>query len=72
MEFRLEGGEKLKATLEKIWKATPKEAARALYEEAQIEKTESMRRTPVDTGVLRGSHNVERPVLSFSGIEVKI
>ena len=70
--FELQGGEKLKRTLEKIWKATPKEAAQALYEEAQIEKKESMERTPVRFGILKASHKVERPVLSWSGIEVKI
>lgn len=39
----------------------PREAARALYEEASIEATESQRRTPVDTGALRASHEVSQP-----------
>lgn len=34
-------------------------AARALFEEAQIEMTESKRRVPVDTGALRESGRVE-------------
>jgi hypothetical protein len=44
----------------------------ALQAEAEIEKTESMRRTPVDTGNLRATHTVHRADLTGSVISVTI
>ncbi len=40
---------------------TPLIAGAALFAEAQIEATESRKRTPVDTGALRASHEVSKP-----------
>lgn len=72
MDFKLEGSDEVKAALERIARAVPGEVSRALYEEAHIERTESMRRTPVDTGSLRASHEVSRPKMSWDGWEVTI
>lgn len=72
IEFELQNAKEVQAALDKIWKATPKEAGRALYEEAQIERTESMNRTPVLTGALKGSHRVEGPDFSADAIICKI
>ena len=48
------------------------EAAQALYEEAQIEMKEAKRRTPVDTGALRDSGTVNAPLITSTGISVKL
>lgn len=53
-------------------KGTMQEVGRALYKEAQIEKTESMRRTPVDLGTLRASHYVKQPEPKGKNIVVVI
>jgi hypothetical protein len=50
----------------------PREAARALYEEAQVEAKESMKRTPVLTGALRASHEVSKPEVGGREIRVTI
>jgi hypothetical protein len=42
----------------------PREAARAEKAEMNIEKKESMKRTPVEEGDLRDSHVVQEPVIS--------
>jgi hypothetical protein len=47
-------------------------AATALYEFAQEIRTESMKRTPVDTGALRASHVVSAPTRSGNTVEVRI
>jgi len=49
------------ATLKAIAKEYPDKVAKALYQEAQIELTEMKKRTPVDTGKLRGSLHTEQP-----------
>jgi hypothetical protein len=54
----VKGLDQVMRRLERLAKQMPNEVARALYEELQIERQESMRRTPVDTGALRGSHEV--------------
>lgn len=41
-----------------------RELVTALRQEAEIEMTEAKRRTPVDTGNLRGSEHVEGPTMS--------
>jgi hypothetical protein len=66
------GSNELIAKLENMMRKFPQEAARALYEEAQVEKTESMRRTPVEFGVLRASHDVSKPEISANEVSVKI
>ena len=50
----------------------PDQFGRALYQEAKIERTESMRRTPVDTNALRLSHKVHSPVFHGQDITVTI
>lgn len=72
MDFELKGGAEMKAAMERILRAIPREVSQALYEEAQIERTESMRRTPVLTGALRASHEVSKPVMKSDGWEVTI
>lgn len=64
--------EKVRARLERLAKRFPDEAARALYQEAEVEMTEAKRRTPVDTGALRGSGHVERPDVGLSNISVAL
>jgi len=44
-----------------IVRGTKDEMGKALYAEAQIERRESMKRTPVDLGPLRASHTVFPP-----------
>lgn len=66
------GIEKVQRRLQQLAQRIPNEVARALYEEAQIERTESMRRTPVDTGALRGSHHVTGPEIRGREISVTI
>jgi len=72
MDYEIHGGEELKETFEKILKAVPHEVSEALYQEAEIERKESMRRTPVDTGALRASHETSRPEMGWEGWEVTI
>lgn len=55
-----------------IRRSIPQQIAAALYIEAQIEATESKKRTPVDTGNLRASHMVTDPVITDEGISVNI
>ena len=45
---------------------------RALYTEAELIKTKSIEDTPVETGALRGSHKVEKPVVSNNYSEITI
>lgn len=70
--IELKGLDKVLARLTRLAQQFPNEVARALYEEAQIERQESMRRTPVDTGALRASHEVSRPVINGRDISVTI
>jgi hypothetical protein len=59
----LKGYEKMSRQLTNLMKGMTNEGASALFAEAQIEKTESMKRTPVDTGNLKASHLVMPPVI---------
>lgn len=72
MPITVKGRDEIRRNLEKIAKAAPDEIGKALYQEAQIEATESRRRTPVLTGALRASHEVERPVFKGRDISVTI
>lgn len=58
IEFTYEGADKVRERLVSLVRQFPDICLDALREEAEIEKTESMRRTPVDTGALRSSHLV--------------
>lgn len=66
------GAQALVARLDRLSRALPDEAARALYAEAQAIRITSMRRTPVDTGTLRASHIVTEPEISGNTVEVTI
>ncbi len=72
VEFDLKGLDQVQRRIKGLIERFPGECARALYEEAQIEKAESMRRTPVDTGALRASHEVSDPVVQTREISVVI
>ena len=72
MSIELKGAAELRQTLRRVVREMPKEASRALFEEALIETKESQKRTPVDTGALRASHETGRPVMSGQDISVTI
>lgn len=72
IEFKIEGAQEIEASLERLISRLPDEVGKALYAEAQTEREESMRRTPVDTGALRASHTVTQPKVSGRDIEVTI
>lgn len=72
MTLDLKGAEQIKARLARLAAQVPNEVARALYEEARVEQVESMRRTPVDTGALRASHNTTKPEIDGRDISVSI
>ena len=63
---------KVVAKLTHLANRIPAEVGSALHTEAEIEKTESMRRTPVDTDTLRSSHIVTGPTGIGKDISVKI
>ena len=62
-EIIFTGIDQVASRLAALAKRLPAEAGRALYEEASIEATESQRKTPVDTGALRASHEVSQPTI---------
>jgi hypothetical protein len=68
----LVGAAKLEAKLRQLGAAAIKEGGRALYQEALVEQKESMRRTPVDTGALRGSHETSKPEQDGQDVSVRI
>lgn len=70
--FELKGVEGVRRKLERLAQQMPNEVARAMFEEMQIEATESRKRTPVDTGALRASHHVLKPDISNRDIKVSI
>lgn len=72
MDLTLKGLADVQRRLLRLANQIPHEVGRALYEEAQIERAESMRRTPVDTGALRGSHQVSKPQIQGRIISVTI
>ena len=50
----------------------PLKVAAALYQEALVVQKESMKRTPVDTGALRASHETSPPRWKGDSLEVTI
>lgn len=66
------GTDAVRRTLERMARQIPNEVGRALYQEAQIERTESMRRTPVEYGALKGSHELEGPEIKGRDVSVTI
>ena len=78
MKAKLLGAKEMVNTIKKIAQKFPDRCAAALYQEAQIEMTESKRRCPVDVtsgrggGTLRASGHVQRPVRSGRKISVTL
>ena len=68
----LVGAAKLEAKLRQLGAAAIREGGRALYQEALVEQKESMRRTPVDTGALSGSHETSKPEQDGQDVSVTI
>lgn len=68
----LQGYQEMQRKLSNLVRNIPTEEAQALYAEAQIERTESMRRTPVDEGNLRASHVVQAPIQTPQDVSVTI
>jgi hypothetical protein len=66
------GANEMINTLKEIAKKFPDRVASAIYQEAQIEMTESKRRVPVDTGVLRASGFVAPPERNGNHISVTL
>ena len=62
----------VRAKLAAITSTIPLAVSRALYEVALEEAKESMKRTPVDTGALRASHEVQPPKWSGRDLSVMI
>jgi hypothetical protein len=53
-------------------KKNPLSIAKALFIEAGIEATEMKRRTPVDTGALRGTYEVTKPDFGALGGDISV
>jgi len=66
------GVEALSRTLCNIADEVPREVGVALFREAQLIKTASIKRTPKDLGTLRNTHEVMRPVISGHDVSVEI
>jgi hypothetical protein len=58
--------------IQQLSRQAPQIMMRALRQEAEIEATESKRRTPVDLGNLRASVHVEGPQMKGKNVEVAI
>lgn len=72
MPLELTGVDEFEKRLAELAKDIPEQVGNALFEEAQIEKTESMRRTPVRFGALKSSHIVRQPEYHPFGSSVEI
>ena len=70
--FSFTGASEMQAKLRAVTRNFPKQAAAALYQEAQVEMTESKKRCPVDKGILRASGHVMRPVQEGRKISVDL
>ena len=71
MAIDFEVGEVL-GNIKKLDHTIPLVAAAALYQEALVEQKKSMKRTPVDTGALRDSHQTSLPRRKGQNLEVTI
>jgi hypothetical protein len=58
--------------MKKLDHTIPLKAAAALYQEGLVVQKESMKRTPVDTGALRASHETSLPSWKGDSLEVTI
>ena len=71
MAIKLDVG-KVIGNIKELDHTIPLVAAAALYQEALVEQKESMKRTPVDTGALRDSHQTSSPRWKGQNLEVTI
>jgi len=62
----------MRSKIKQLRKGLPDEVAQALYQETQIEATESKKRTPVLTGNLRASIHVEGPERDYRTVRASI
>lgn len=66
--LKLAGVVEMRAKFRRLAKNFPTETGRALFQETEIETTESKRRCPVDKGTLRGTIHTEGPFVENPGI----
>ena len=71
MAIELDVG-KVIGNMKKLDYTIPLVAAAALYQEALVEQKKSMKRTPVDTGALRDSHQTSLPKWQGQNLQVTI
>jgi len=71
-KFTMSGGDEMRAKLQRLAKRFPQEEEMALFQEAQIEMTESKKRVPVDTGTLRASGHVLKPETKWGRTSVDL
>lgn len=69
---KLKYKEELKGKLRNFGKQMPRKTARAAKVELEIEKRESMRRTPKLTGAAAASHKVSEPIVTASGVTIEV
>jgi len=67
-----DGSVKFEAKMAAFENKFQKAIANSLYVECELIKTVSMKRTPVDTGVLRASHEVQKPKVEGGDISCSI
>lgn len=72
MAAKVQTMQELQALLSKLGKGALEQAGRALYQEALVIQRESMKRTPVDTGALRASHETKQPDTTGGEVSVRI
>ena len=68
----IKGGAAIRRKLKKLERAIPLEVAAALYQEALLITANSMRRTPVEFGTLRDSHETSAPRWKGKTLQVDI
>jgi hypothetical protein len=68
----LKGEKAVQKKLKKAAKVIPAEMGAALYQEALLIMAESMRRTPVEIGTLRDSHETSEPRWKGDTVQVDI
>jgi hypothetical protein len=68
----MKGASEMIAQIRKVAREYPDRVKSALYQEAQIEMTESKKRCPVDTGILRASGFVAEPEVDGENISVTL
>jgi hypothetical protein len=72
MKMQIKGISEMLSNIKNAQQKVANKVEAALYQEAQIEMTESKQRVPVDTGTLRASGHVEEPVRSGERVSVSL